>query len=95
MNLRNTERKTAGGIVESKSSLATRMLEAAESDVWKNVILPYLEQERALQIENMASQTDAMQLMRYAGAAQAIGNLMRMEFQARQVLEAEMKKQVD
>lgn len=79
----------------NRAILARKMLAASETDVWRETILPYLEQERAIQIENMASQTDPMQLMRYAGAAQAIGNLMKLESQARQFLESEMKKPFD
>jgi hypothetical protein len=81
--------------MSDRAQLARQMIEASESRVWQKVILPYLERERNLQIENMASQTDAMQLMRYAGAAQALGSLMRMGDQARLVLKQEMNTPVD
>lgn len=75
---------------QKRLELARKIIQVAESNLWKEVLLPYIEQERQLQIENMASQTDAMQLMRYAGAAQALGNLLRMESQARTLIELEM-----
>lgn len=68
------------------------MIEAADNPLWKETILPYLERERLLQIEMMASMTDALQLMRYAGAVQAIGSLIDMKARAEQLVRAEQNK---
>jgi hypothetical protein len=75
-----------------KLALAHRMLEAAASPVWRDVLLPYIEQERLIQIDLMASQTEALQLMRYAGAVQALKNLSELEARARQVIEQENER---
>lgn len=75
-----------------KLALAHRMIEAADSPLWRETILPYLERERLLQIEMMASMTDALQLMRYAGAVQAIGSLIDMKVRAEQLVRAEQNK---
>jgi len=78
-----------------KLALAHRMLEAAASPVWRDVILPYIEQERVLQIDLMAAQTEALQLMRYAGAVQALKNLSELEARARQVIEQESSRKLE
>jgi len=79
-----------------KLALAHRMLEASHSEVWQNAIFPYLERETQLQADLMASMTDALQLMRYAGAFQALRSLMRLEEKAKEVIEkaadAKLKK---
>lgn len=75
-----------------KLALARRMIEVAESQMWTETILPYLEQERLLQIEVMASMTDALQLMRYAGAIQALGSLIEMKRRAEQLIRVEQEK---
>ena len=77
-----------------KLKLAHRMLEAAATPVWREVILPYIERERVLQIDLMASQTDALQLMRYAGAVQAMKSLIELVSCARQVIEQEQEKKL-
>lgn len=70
-----------------QEKLARSILEATRSSAWRDVIHPYLERERLNQIEMMASMTDSLQLMRYAGAIQAIGSLMNMDRQAKKILE--------
>ncbi len=79
----------------AKLKLAGDILSFCQSEWWANVLKPFIEGERQVQIEIMASQTDAMQLMRCAGAAQALGGLLRMEEQAKALVQQEMKKKVD
>jgi len=67
--------------------LGHRLLQATQGDDWKNVIRPYIEGERDLQQELILSQVDAMQVMRYAGAVQALSSLLNLEVRAKQAVE--------
>lgn len=80
---------------ETQLALAHRLLEVAQSEVWRTVIVPYLEQERALIIELMASQTDSLQLMRYAGSVQTFQSLINLESQARRVISSGLDKKLE
>lgn len=83
---------------EEKSSevlaLAHRLLEVTRSEQWRTVLLPYLEKERDVIVEMMASQTDALQLMRYAGSVQTFHRLLNLESQAKEVIERESSKKL-
>ncbi len=74
---------------DKKRVLASRLLEAVRSPMWEETVLPYLEGERAAMIELMASLTDALQLMRYAGSIQTLNSLIHLEKRAKEVLEQE------
>ncbi len=75
--------------------LAHRLMEVVQSEAWKTVIVPYFESERAVMIEMMASMTDSLQLMRYAGSIQTLTNaVLGLEAQVKRVIEANMEKKM-
>lgn len=75
-------------------ALAHRLREVTQSEVWNQVMVPYLQQEMAVIIEMMASMTDALQLMRYAGSVQTFHGLLNLESRAKEVIERESEKKL-
>lgn len=81
-------------MTDSKLALAHRMLTAARSETWLEAVLPFLIEERAIANDLMASQTDPLQLMRYAGAVQALTSLIKMEERAKAVVDASLNEKL-
>ena len=67
-------------------ALARDLLTVTQSEAWTKVILPYLQGERDVMIETMASMTDSLQLMRYAGSVQTLTSLLNLENRAKTVI---------
>lgn len=67
-------------------ALAHDLLEMTQTASWRSIILPYLQGERDVMIETMASMTDALQLMRYAGSVQTLNSLIGLESRCQQVI---------
>ena len=77
---------------QEKLELAHRMLAATQSEVWLDTILPYLKGEMEMNAELMAFQTEPLQLMRYAGAMQALRSIILVDQQSKKVIDESMKK---
>ncbi len=60
-------------------ALAHRLLDVCRGKEWQEVLVPYFEGEQKVIIANMAAQTDALQLMRYAGSVQTFHSLIHLE----------------
>jgi hypothetical protein len=75
------ERKT------KQIALAHKLLEVIQTPEWQSVMLPYFTDERDVMIETMASLTDSLQLMRYAGSVQTLNSMLRLESRCRQIIE--------
>jgi hypothetical protein len=76
-------------------ALAHNLLSMAQSETWQTVILPYLQGERDVMIETMASMTDSLQLMRYAGSVQTLTSLIGLEGRAKQVIAAGLEQKLE
>ena len=74
--------------------LSHRLIDACQSEVWRTVFLPYLEGEMRIEIENLASYTDPLQLMRSAGAIQAIRKVIETEDAARRLVDSKLDKKL-
>jgi hypothetical protein len=74
--------------------LAHRLVDACQSEVWRTVFLPYLEGEMRIEIENLTSHTDPLQLMRSAGAIQAVRRVIETEDTARRLVESKLNKKL-
>lgn len=77
-----------------RAELAHKLYDACQSEVWRTVFLPYFEGEQRVEIENMASHTDPLQLMRSAGAVQALRKVMETESTAKRVIEDRTEKKL-
>lgn len=76
-------------------ALAHQLLRVTQSEDWKTIILPYFSGEREVMIEAMASMTDALQLMRYAGSVQTLSNaVMGLETQCKRVIDAGIEEKL-
>lgn len=67
-------------------ALAHDLLSMTQTDSWRSIILPYLQGERDVMIETMASMTDSLQLMRYAGSVQTLTSLIGLESRCQHVI---------
>jgi hypothetical protein len=67
-------------------ALAHQLLDVCRSEAWQKVIVPYFEGEQRVLIANMASQTEALQLMRYAGSLQTFQSLIQLESTVRNLI---------
>jgi hypothetical protein len=78
---------TPDEVIQTKRlALAHRLLEVVQSEAWQRVMVPYLEDEKSVMVEAMASQTEALQLMRYAGSVQTFHKLIHLEQQVKNVI---------
>lgn len=75
-------------------ALAHQLREVAQSEAWNQVVVPFLRQERDMMIEMMASMTDSLQLMRYAGSIQTFHQLLNMDSRAKEVIDRESEKKL-
>jgi len=75
-------------------ALAHRLLEVVQSEQWQKIVVPYLKDEQTVLIENMASQTEPLQLMRYAGSMQTFASLIHLEAKCKQVIEGSMERKL-
>jgi hypothetical protein len=82
-------------IAETKRlALAHRLMEVVKSEMWVNIVVPYLKDEQTVLIENMASQTESLQLMRYAGSMQTLNSMIHLEAKCKQVIEGNMERKL-
>lgn len=86
--------QTSEDQARKRLALAHRMAELTSSALWREIAVPYFEEEQKVNIENMASLTDPMQLMRYAGAVQTFHALIHLEQQVRSVIESTTEKKL-
>lgn len=77
-----------------RAALAHRLVDACQSEVWRDVLLPYFEGEYRIEIENMTSHTDPLQLMRSAGAVQALRKVTETEIAARRIIDERTEKKL-
>lgn len=75
-------------------ALAHRLREVTQTEAWNQVMVPFLQQERDVIIEMMASMTDALQLMRYAGSIQTFHQLLNLETRSKEVIDRESEKKL-
>lgn len=93
-NEKNATEMMVESVMAERKALARSVLEACKSEEWRRVFRPYIERERDNAIKAMAGLTDPLQLMRYAGAMQALNSLMEMDDKAKTLITESIEKHV-
>lgn len=74
--------------------MAHRLIEACARPDWQEIFKPYFDNEYRIEIENLASYTDPMHIVRSAGAIQALRRVTDTESQARRFVDAKLDKKL-